>query len=592
MKIHKPSNTIISIMLILPIVLILISPLFTAITLPLTESTSETPMITSDNAYAAWNRIIPRPDGNWYIQEMMLDPSNNIINVGWDYNVTTGAVQGIVEKISPNGNLLWRDQWNNSEWDELWGIDIDASGNIYAAGFGWYGTGGNRYNDLHLVKILPNGTQDWMIVTTDQWDQQGYDVAVNTSGDLYVTGELDGDLALIKCSSTGTNIWNATTSLADEGFAIAIDSNSDSIYVLGREYSSGDNNLVLFKFHANGTIIWNKSWGGSDFDEGTDVAVDAAGNIYCVGSSNSFEAVSYDFTIIKVSPNGAIAWNTTWGSSGTEYGKSIGVDATGNIYCVGLTTMGVGDDIALIKFHPDGTKAWNTTWGGLNFDYPYDVKLDSNANIYCVGLTDSYGAGSDDLLLLKFYPNGTLMWNVTWGGYAEEKGVEIVIDSNDDIYCLGESASFGDPIKDLALVKFLSNSTRVWNITWGTTNTENAHSLAINPCDELYVTYDIEAAGIPLLLEKFFPNGTMAWNTSWIGPVDLYGIDVALDSKGAAYILAIYNLSAPDFLLVKFLDPFDCVSTGGIPGFESIIILLVLFVLVHVHATRKHRKII
>jgi uncharacterized delta-60 repeat protein len=386
--------------------------------------------------------------------------------------------------------------------------------------------------------------------------------------------------------------WYTTWGGADQDLArgIAVDL-SGNIYCVGQTDSSGAGNtdLALVKFLPDKTKAWNRTWGGLDNEYGYDVAIDANGNIYCVGSTSTFTASPFDLALVKFYPNGTKAWNKTWDNSASENGYGVAVDASGNIYCTGSTTANNGDLIA-VKFFPNGTKAWDATWGGSAGDFAQEVAIDSNGAAYCVGSTSSYGSGGVDLALVKYFPNGTKAWNTTWGAHATDNGKAIAINPDNEIFCIGYTASFADPSGDMALVKFFTNGTRHWNVTWGSPNTENAQDIVINPCHSIYITYDVEAAGIPLVLERFMPNGTMMWNTSWNGIGTEKGRNLAVYGDGGVYCLADYNTGQDDFLLVKFLDPLDCKLSGGIPGFESIAIVISLFVFVIIYTTRRYRK--
>jgi len=72
------------------------------------------------------------------------------------------------------------------------------------------------------------------------------------------------------------------------------------------------------------------------------------------------------------------------------------------------------------SYHPrlntDGTKAWYLTWGGLKPDYGRGLAVDATGAIYCVGYTNSSGAGGNDLVVLRFFSNGTKAGQTTWGG--------------------------------------------------------------------------------------------------------------------------------------------------------------------------------
>jgi hypothetical protein len=110
-----------------------------------------------------------------------------------------------------------------------------------------------------------------------------------------------------------------------------------------------------------------------------------------------------------IASNPQYSWNVTWGGSQNEHGDGVVVAPDGSIYCVGLTLSdGAGDDdLALVKFFPNGTREWNVTWGGWDEEEGKGITLDTTGAIYCTGFTRTFGAGSADIALVKFFPNGT-----------------------------------------------------------------------------------------------------------------------------------------------------------------------------------------
>lgn len=75
-----------------------------------------------------------------------------------------------------------------------------------------------------------------------------------------------------------------------------------------------------------------------------------------------------------------------------------------NVYIMGETnSFGEGvTDLFLVKYDSSGVKQWNITWGGTNLESGFEVAVDSSNNVYIVGRTASYGAGGYDILLLKY----------------------------------------------------------------------------------------------------------------------------------------------------------------------------------------------
>ena len=360
--------------------------------------------------------------------------------------------------------------------------------------------------------------------------------------------------------------WNVTWGRAgahsDWGRGMVIDARGD-LYCVGGTYSfgAGGADLALVKFFPNGTRAWNVTWGGAHTDGGDGVAIDAGGSLYCVGWTTSFGAGLSDFVLVKFFSNGTRAWNVTWGGASTEGGRRVAVDAGGNLYCVGDTSsFGAGEeDLALVKFFSNGTRGWNVTWGGADIDRGEDVAIDVDGNLYCVGRTVSFGAGSFALALVKFFPNGTRAWNITWGGTQGDGGDGVAIDTGGNLYCVGSTSSFGAGREDLALVKFFPNGTRIWNCTWGGTQNEYSTDVDLDASGNLYCVGVTESFGEgmeDLALVKFFPNGTRAWNVTWGGVDSDIGRDGGIDAGGNLYCVGTTS-SFPtpygsDLALVKF----------------------------------------
>ena len=324
--------------------------------------------------------------------------------------------------------------WGSSSSDKGNDISLDNSGNIYITGE--TSSFGEGDEDAFIVKYDSSGAQQWNTTWGGTSQDIGEGIAVDTSGNVYITGgtssfdEGSGDVFIAKYDSSGAQQWNTTWGdvSADQGFGIALDS-SGNICITGRSNSDP----FIAKFDNSGAQQWNSTWGGN---VGSDIVVDTSENIYITGSFGGYGA---DAFITKYNSSGAQQWNTTWGDENEYYGNGIALDNSGNIYISGYiyNTSSTITDIFIAKFNSSGTQQWNTTWGGDDEDYGNDITLDNSGNIYITGSTYSFGVGYGDVFIAKYNNSGTLLWDTTWGGGSVDQGHGIALDSSSNIYITG-----------------------------------------------------------------------------------------------------------------------------------------------------------
>ncbi len=356
--------------------------------------------------------------------------------------------------------LLAQKTWGGLSNDFGRGVAVDAdSGNIYVTGYTYsFGLGNPTHASLTLLKYDPTGSLLWQRIWSGSGNGNdlGYGVAVDASGNVYVTGATNSfggtgyQVLLLKFDSSGSLLWQKTVggggSFSFYGYAVSVGPSSGNIYVTGSFTNfitaQNYNDVLLLKFDSSGSFLFEKFWGGTGNDYGYGVAVDSSsGNVYVTGSTNSFGAGGPDVFLLKYTSSGSLIWQKTWGDSGNDYGYGVAVDSSsGNVYVTGSTnSFGAGfDDVFLLKFDSTSGLLWQETWGGSQDDLGYGVAVDSSSgNVYVTGYTWSFGAGGPDVMLLKFNASGSLIWQKTWGGSDYDYGYGVAVDSRGDALVAG-----------------------------------------------------------------------------------------------------------------------------------------------------------
>ncbi|MHA1269308.1 MAG: SBBP repeat-containing protein [Candidatus Helarchaeota archaeon] len=396
---------------------------------------------------------------------------------------------------------------------------------------------------LSLKKNSFNVNLTWNITWGGGADDYKPDIAIGNDGFIYCSGSTtsfgsgSSDMALVKFSSNGTLIWSKMWGGInfEQSFGVEVD-NYENIYCVGitDSFTLGLYDLVLVKYASNGTQLWNKTWGGTNYDYGYEVAVGPNGYIYCIGATRSYGAGNSDFLLVKFDSNGTIIWNTTWGGISTDEGNDLVIDSSGFIYCVGKSIgfFSISNCLALVKFAPNGTLLWNSSWDGPNDDSGYGITIDSNGYLYCSATTNSYGSGLKDFALIKFDSiNGSIIWNTTFGGPSNDYNFDVVVDKFGFIYCAGQTQSFGVSNEDLMLVRFSHDGNKLWNLTWGGTGFDKAFHIVLNDLESLYLSGDTTSFGLgsrdfAILKYDFTPPD----------PPLLNPISPSLDTDGKIYL--------------------------------------------------------
>lgn len=313
----------------------------------------------------------------------------------------------------------------------------------------------------------------------------------------------------------------------------------------------------------------NCIWRGPDNDYASSVATDSLGNIYVVGYTYSYGEGVVDILLVKFNHNGGLEWFTTWGGNDVDYGFGITIDSFDDIYVTGRTeSFGAGKiDIITVKFNSFGNQLWNVTWGGTEYDGGNDIKIDSDNNIYVVGKSYSFGANT---VILKYNISGSLIGEVMWDDGANAEGKGIVIDSQNNIYITGDTWNVSSRT---FIAKFNSSGVHQWNKTWGGDNYDTASKIVVDSFNNIYIGGITNSFGNgqgDIFVLKYDNSGVLQSNITWGTNEDdmFYGISV--DSSDNLYVLYVLGISASgsrDFL-IKFNQSGSLVSNKSIDSIE------------------------
>ncbi len=357
---------------------------------------------------------------------------------------------GYVAKMTSAGAWQWAVQVRNIT---PWGLAVDNSGNVVVTGIfsdtAAFGsttlTTGDA--DVFVAKLNSTGVWQWATSAGGGAYDQGHGVAVDSSGDVYITGRFSG----VTASFGPTTLTNTR---------------------------AGGGEVFVAKLTPAGAWQWAVQAGGTGDDIGTGIAVDSTGNVIVTGGFSNATATfgsmtltnegDVDVFVAKLTPAGTWQWATKAGGAGFERSTSIAVDNSGYIILTGyfnsptatfdptvLTTAG-SLDIFVAKLTPGGAWQWATSAGGSNTDDGYGVAVDGSGRVYVAGSftdTATFGtstlisAGDRDVFVANLTPVGVWQWAIRAGGTGAEIGVGVAVDGNGNTIVTGffysSTVSFG-----------------------------------------------------------------------------------------------------------------------------------------------------
>jgi ribosomal protein S11 len=305
-----------------------------------------------------------------------------------------------------------------------------------------------------FAKIYYMGIDNDFASSVQQTSDGGYIVAgfTDSFGSRYIF--------LIKTDANGNIIW-AKTYVGTYEAAYSVQQTSDGGYIVaGTTWPFGGvSDIFIIKTDANGNIIWAKTYGGTSYDYASSVQQTSDGGYIVAGATTSFGAGSWDIFLIKTDANGNIIWAKTYGGTYSDFAFSVQQTSDGGYIVVGYTysfSAGYSNDIFFIKTDANGNIISAKTYGGTGWDEASSVRQTSDGEYIVAGLTNSFGAGSDDIFLIKTDAYGNIIWAKTYGGTDNDVASSVQQTSDGGYIVAGRTYSFGAGY-DIFLIKTDAN---------------------------------------------------------------------------------------------------------------------------------------
>ncbi len=338
-------------------------------------------------------------------------------------------------KLSSDGNIEWQKIYGDYVTDVVHFIQQTNDGGYIIGGI--IGARG-ALSQFSIIKLFPNGDIEWQknygeddvdSTTSRPYSlQQTIDGGYIVAGHVYYSSTPTGDILILKLSFDGTVEWSKIYRGSIIAPTYSILQTDEGGYIVAGEtnsFGAGGNDIWILKLTSDGTIEWQKTYGGSDDESANSIQKTKDGGYIVVGSSASFEAGIYDFWILKLSSFGDIEWNKIYGGNKNDQANSIQQTFDGGYVVAGETkSFGAGpSDFWILKLNTLGIIEWQKTYGGSQNEEASSVQQTIDGGYIVAGSTNSYGEGSRDFFILKLFPNGDI-----------NSSCKFINDSNADLF--------------------------------------------------------------------------------------------------------------------------------------------------------------
>ncbi len=331
---------------------------------------------------------------------------------------------------------------------------------------------------------------------------------IQTSDDGYaITGHTksfgagEDDVYVVKLDAYGNLQWTKTIGGADREEGSSLIQTSDGGYAIAgstRSFGAGEWDVYVVKLDAYGNLQWTKTIGGKKEDVGFSLIQTSDGGYAITGDTKSFGAGENDIYVVKLDAYGNLQWTKTIGGKKEDVGFSLIQTSDGGYAITGYTkSFGAGeDDVYVVKLDANGNLQWTKTIGGPASEAGFSLIQTSDGGYIIAGLTSSFGAGNGDVYVVKLDANGNLQWTKTIGGPASEAGFSLIQTSDGGYAIAGYTQSFGAGEWDVYVVKLNANGNLQWAKTTGTKNEYFSKSSLIQTSDGGYaITGHTESFG-------------------------------------------------------------------------------------------------
>jgi hypothetical protein len=357
----------------------------------------------------------------------------------------------------------WTKTYGGASDDRAWSGMQNPDGSYIAAGRTESFGAGDK--DFWFLKLNTAGDTVWARTYGTAGDERGSTVQPTQDGGYILAGVslsgTDGDIWVIKTDAVGDTQWTRRYAGGNDQMGYMAMPTWDGGYIISgstHAFGAGSEDVYLIKTNSTGDTLWTRTYGGTDYEMG--YAQPTPDNGYIIwGATASSGAGSTDVSILKTDSVGNTIWMKTYGGTDRDEGSQLRLTGDGGYIVAAYTwNRGAGQsDAWLMKLNASGDTLWTRTYGGTDYDEAYCLATTADGGYILSGQTRSFGAGDEDIWLIKTNGSGDTLWTRTFGGPNTEMAIGLEQTLDGGYVIVGYTKSFGAGDYDVYVIKTDAN---------------------------------------------------------------------------------------------------------------------------------------
>ncbi len=304
----------------------------------------------------------------------------------------------------------------------------------------------------------------------DASSNKAFSVISLSNGDIVISGQTGStpttkDVFLMRTDSLGNMIWTKSYGTAQSEEGRVCKQTPDGGFIISGYSSSTNVDAALIKTDANGVLQWSKKYGGTGNDFAWPLDITNTGEIYFAGwSSSTIYGGLYDAFIVKTNNTGDTLWTKMLGTASEDYFRGLATTSDGGCIAVGETNGWSSNyDVNVVKLNSSGATMWTKILGTVSdVDYAWTVKQTSDGG-YIIGGNSGVNSGTGDILLIKLDASGNIVWSKMIGdGNVALNTCRSIIETSTGNYLMAGYTGIGGGNEEGLIIMLNNTGDTLW----------------------------------------------------------------------------------------------------------------------------------